>query len=221
MRKKTLILMGFFIMFIVSGAKGQNANMDKVDADNILYNELKTALPPSTVNVPVLAAKSILKKTNEENVFKVMGKSFQVESLRSDYYVKRNGNQYDVLFDARYPLESFVNLLMNKVAKNSNTILITHHQYGNIVKKLKMPMINMYNLLGRTMEIYCFVTEVNKKNVNGILVFHDPNKSLIHMMEVSADTRMIVKGNAQIEANLYSNIPQDNIRSLFKEKKSK
>ncbi len=213
--------MGLLSMLIVNVAKGQNAGMDKVDADNLLYNELKTALPPTSVKTTVVPSNSILKKTSEDNIFKVIGKSFQVESLCSDYYVRRNGHQYDVIYDARYPLESFVNLLMNKVAKNDHTILITHHQYGNVVKKLKMPMSNMFNLLARTMDLYCFVTAIDKKKINGVMVFHNPNKNLIHLFEVSADTRDLVKDKSQIEADLYSNIPQDNIRSLFKENKTK
>lgn len=221
MKVKTLFLMGLFSLLIVIGAKGQNVGMDKVDADNLLYNELKTALPPSSLKAFVMPSNSVLKKTNEDNIFKVIGESFQVESLRSDYYVRRKGNQYDIIYDTRYPLESFVNLLMNKVVKNEHTILITHHQYGNVVKKLKMPLSNMFNLLGRTMDIYCFVTAISKNKIDGVLVFHDPNKNIIHMFEVSADTRVLVKNKALIEANLYSNIPQDNIRSLFKEKKSK
>lgn len=208
-------------MLFICGVKGQNNVLDKADADNLLYNELKTALPPSSFKIPLVVSNRVLKKTNEDNVFKVIGKSFQVESLRSDYYVRRKGQKYEILYDARYPLESFVNLLMNKVEKNGHPVLITHHQYGNVIKKLKMPMMNMFNLLGRTMDIYCFVTSISKYKVNGILVFHNPHTDVIHMLEVSADTRHLTKDNAQIEADLYSNIPQDNIRTLFKENKSK
>jgi hypothetical protein len=208
-------------MLFICGARGQNTDLDKADADNLLYNELKTALPPASFKTPVIS-NNVLKKTNEDHVFMVVGKSFQVESLRSDFYVRHKGqNNYEVLYDARYPLESFVNLLMNKVAKNNHSILITHHQYGNVIKKLKMPMTNMFNLLGRTMDIYCFVTSISKHKVNGVLVFHNPNKNMIHMFEVSADTRALTKDNTQIEADLYSNIPQDNIRTLFKENISK
>ena len=221
MRKKSLMLMSLLLMLIVCGAKGQDTVMDKADADNLLYNELKTALPPSSFKTPVIS-NNVLKKTSEDHVFMVVGKSFQVESLRSDFYVRRKGhNNYEVLYDARYPLETFVNLLMNKVTKNNHPILITHHQYGNVIKKLKMPMTNMFNLLGRTMDTYCFVTSISKYKIDGVLVFHNPNKNLIHMFEVSADTRTLTKDNAQIEANLYSNIPQDNIRTLFKENQSK
>ena len=221
MRKKSLLLMCLLSLLMVYVANGQNVGMDKVEADELLYNELKTALPPSNQIIPLLPSNRILKKTNEDNIFKVIGKSYQVESLRSDYYVRRKGDKYEILYDSRYPLESFVNLLMNKVSDNEHSILITHHQYGNVVKKLKMPMRNMFNLLTRTMDVYCFVTAISNNKIEGVLVFHNPAKNLIHMFEVSTDTRVLVKGKSQIEANLYSNIPQDNIRSLFKEKQSK
>ena len=62
---------------------------------------------------------------------------------------------------------------------------------------------------------------VNEKEKNRKKKCVSDNKNIIHMFEVSADTRVLVKNKALIEANLYSNIPQDNIRSLFNEKKSK
>ena len=66
---------------------------------------------------------------------------------------------------------------MNKVSDNEHSILITHHQYGNVVKKLKMPMRNMFNLLARTMDVYCFVTTISKNKIEGVLVFHNPAKN--------------------------------------------
>ncbi len=213
-------LLSLFASFPLASS-GQNVKMDKADADNILYEELKTALPPSSIKEDVVAKDAVVEKTHERNVFKVKGESYQIESLRSDYYVMRKGGKYVTLFDASHPLESFVNLLMNKVKDTHHSIMITHHQYGKVTKKLKMPLANLYNLLGRTMDIYCFVTSIDKKTVNGILVFHHPNDDIIHLFEVSAETPSITKEDAVINADLYSNIPQDNIRSLFKERNKK
>lgn len=211
----------FLLTLLPFMANGQNVKMDKGEADDILFNELKTSLPPSSFKEEVVKENDVVEKTNERNVFKVIGESYQIESLRSDFYVLRKGDKYVPLYDASHPLESFVNLLMNKVKDNRHPILITHHQYGHVVKKLKMPMANLFNLLGRTMDIYCFVTSIDKKTVNGVLVFHNPKDDIIHLFEVSAETMAITKGDAVINADLYSNIPQDNIRSLFKERNKK
>lgn len=221
MKKKVLLLTYVFAWLLVGMANGQNAKMDKAEADELLYNELKTALPPTSFKEENVGTEDIVEKTHERNVLKVVGKSYQIESLRSDFYVTQKGGRYVALYDASHPMESFVNLLLNKVKDNRHPILITHHQYGNVIKKLKMPMANLFNLLGRTMEIYCFVTSIDKKTVNGVLVFHNPKDDIIHLFEVSAETLAVTKGDAVINADLYSNIPQDNIRSLFKERNKK
>ncbi|MBO4315918.1 MAG: hypothetical protein IKX24_08620 [Prevotella sp.] len=221
MKKKVLLLTYVFAWFLVGMANGQNAKMDKAEADELLYNELKTALPPSSFKEEIVGTEDIIEKTHERNVFKVVGKSYQIESLRSDFYVTQKGGKYVALYDASHPLESFVNLLLNKVKDNRHPILITHHQYGNVIKKLKMPMANLYNLLGRTMDIYCFVTSIDKNTVSGVLVFHNAKDDIIHLLEVSAETMSVTKADAIIIADLYSNIPQDNIRSLFKERKKR
>ena len=221
MKKKVLLLTYVFAWFLVGMANGQNAKMDKAEADELLYNELKTALPPSSFKEEIVGTEDIIEKTHERNVFKVVGKSYQIESLRSDFYVTQKGGKYVALYDASHPLESFVNLLLNKVKDNRHPLLITHHQYGNVIKKLKMPMANLYNLLGRTMDIYCFVTSIDKNTVSGVLVFHNAKDDIIHLLEVSAETMSVTKADAIIIADLYSNIPQDNIRSLFKERKKR
>ena len=51
--------------------------------------------------------------------------------------------------------------------------------------------------------------------IEGVLVYHDSNKDIIHMLHISSPLLAITSGMGEMDAELYTNIPQDNIRNLF------
>ena len=67
----------------------------------------------------------------------------------------------------------------------------------------------------RNMNAYCSVTEVNKDSMKALLVFHHPKIDFIHMFIVTVPTNQLFKNGGTITAELYGNIPQKNVKSLF------
>ena len=121
----------------------------------------------------------------------------------------------EILFDVRYPLESMTNLILNYVENNGRTLAFNHHQYGNVIKSGKIPMQVMYDLFAPHMEMYCMVTKIDKETVNATLVFRNVKLDFIHMLVFKTPMNDIFKKDGTLYAELYTNIPQSDIRNLF------
>lgn len=191
---------------------------DKVDADNLLFETLSAQNVVENYHAPLDTAAWQLLPTDEKGLWRVAGNSFQVKSLSSDYYVERlPSGAYRPIASAKHPMETAVNLLLNRLDGNRHRLNLIHHQYGGKNKTLLLAMQAFYDALARQMDLYCSVQLINRDNLHAILVMHHPKRNYIHMLELDLPTQNLL-GEATITAQLYSNIPQDNIKSLFKTK---
>jgi hypothetical protein len=51
-----------------------------------------------------------------------------------------------------------------------------------------------------------------------VLIFHQKKMDFIHMVEMKVPTRQLTEPTSVITGELYTNIPQKNVKSLFREK---
>ncbi|MBO5186738.1 MAG: hypothetical protein J6B91_06775 [Prevotella sp.] len=192
---------------------------DKVDADRILFELLSDSHVVENWHEPLAINDRSLRKTAEDGLFLVEGKAFQVNSLRSDFYVVKEKSGWKPVEDKRYPMETAVNLLLNRIENNKHGLMITHHQYGGKNPRVMLQMQVLYDLLARNMKIYCSVTSINASEMQAVLVFHNEKRNFIHMLRVTIPTDKLFKSDSMLTADMYTNIPQDNIKSIFKDKK--
>lgn len=188
---------------------------DKVSADTLLYEQLCAQHITENYHAPYTVSKRDLEATAERGIYLVKGKSFQVKSLTSDFYVRDKRGTYEPIFDKRYPVESFTNILLNRLQQNKLKIAITQHLYGKTKKVPVQNMQNIYDLLARNMDIYCSVTSITKEKMEATLVFHHRKLNFIHLFVVSVPTDDLFDEGGLVTATLYGNIPQSNIRTLF------
>ena len=188
---------------------------DKAEADWQVCKDLlsKSELPQWHPNFNI--KKNMLKETNEKNIYRVEGNSFQVKSLRSDYYVRKVGEEYRSLFDKRYPVESFANLLLARVSGDKRLVELRHHQYGNHIATMTIPLSRLHNLFGPDMEMYCRVTVESNTELSAWLVFYQSKAKFIHLLELKAPVRSVFLSDGSFSGDFYSNIPQGNIKNLF------
>ena len=206
---------GFFLTAVLISVTASAQDRDKVSADTLLYEQLCAKHVTENYHAPNTVNKRDLQSTAERGIYIVKGKSFQVKSLTSDFYVRENRGSYEPIFDKRYPVESFTNILLNRVKENKLKIEITQHMYGNTKKVPVQNMQNIYDLLARNMDIYCSVTSINKEKMEATLVFHHRKLNFIHMFIVSVPTDDLFEEGGVVTVKLYGNIPQSNIRTLF------
>jgi len=192
----------------------QAQDRDKVSADKMLYEQLCASHTPDMKVKPLTISERRLQRTNEDGIWMHQGDSFQIRSLTQDYYVCKENGRYKALFDRKYPVESLVNLLQNHI-KNNMRISINHHVYGGTKKVPEMPLQNVYDLLSPNMAYYSSVTSVNKDEMKALLVFHHKRMNFIHMFILTVPMTQLFKQDGVIRAELYGNIPQGNVKSLF------
>lgn len=160
----------------------------------------------------------MLKETEEKGVYIIKGDSFIVKSIRSDFYVCKKDGRWEILCDFRYPMETMVNLLLNRIKNNRHYLKIHHHQYGGEKPVFQIPMQKIFDLLARNMQLYCSVTYIGNDEIRSVLVFHQKRQNFIHMLELTILTQDLFDGESVIIGDLYTNIPQDNVNSIFREK---
>lgn len=191
---------------------------DKAEADQLIYQELTAGYETENWHPKLVILGNMLEKTDEKDIFIVRGDSFQVKSLRSDFYVRKKGNDWEVLNDARYPLETMVNLLLNRIENNRHRLSVKHHKYGGEKPVVSIPMQNLHDLLARNMQLYCSVTYIDKEEIRAVLVFHQKRMDFIHMLELTIPTRQLSDETSTLTGELYTNIPQSNVNSIFRER---
>ena len=82
-------------------------------------------------------------------------------------------------------------------------------------------MQNLFDLLARNMDLYCSVTYINEHEIRAILVFHQRSLNFIHLLELKVETKNLFDTNSTIIGDFYTNIPQNNVKDIFKEKRNK
>lgn len=214
MMQRTLLWV--LLLASVSCVYGQAT--DKADADALVFKQLTSGYDTDNWHAELAISESRLEKTAEEGIWLVRGDTFQIASLCSDFYVSREHGQWSVIDDARYPMETAANLLLNRISDNRRQLELTHHQYGGLTPHVVMPMQNLYDLLARHMELYCTVTKVTAAEMQATVVLFHRNLNFIHLLIVKCQTSQITDKTGIITADLYTNIPQGNIKTLFKER---
>lgn len=191
---------------------------DKADADRLLFQELSAAHGVENWHPELIILADRLAETAERGVYILQGDSFQVKSLRSDIYLRKIDDQWRPIFDSRYPMESLVNLLMNRVRDNRHQLTLHHHQYGGEVPTIVMAMQTFFDVLGRHMDTYCSVTSLNAEEVCAVLVMHQRRLNYIHMLELRIKLSQLFEPEGMVSAELYTNIPQGNVLNVFTER---
>ena len=197
------------------------AQTDKAEADQIVYQMLTSASQTENWHPGLVILNSQLEETAEKGIFIVRGDSFQIKSLRSDFYVMKKDDNWVPVNDGRYPMETMVNLLLNRITENQHILKIRHHQYGGKKPTITLPMQNFFDLLARNMMLYCSVTFIDEHEIRAILVLHQQKLNMIHMLEMKVNTQKLFEANSIITGEFYTNIPQNNVNNIFRERKLK
>lgn len=210
-------LISIFILLLAAVAV--SAQTDKADADKIIYQMLTEKSQTENWHLELVIESSKLEAMPEQDIYVVRGDSFQIKSLRSDFYVRKEASDYVPINDGRYPLETMVNLLLNRISDNKHNLELRHHQYGGNIQRIVLPMQNIFDILARNMQLYCSVTFIDKHEIRAILVFHQKHINFIHMLELKVKTSKLMEPGSTISGDFYTNIPQENVNNLFRERK--
>ena len=197
----------------------RKVNIDKADADHHVFQQLSNYKGGQLVMCPLVIADSLLEPTREKGIMVLRGTAFQIKALRSDIYIDAATRK--PIFSKRYPMESAVNLLMNVVADDRHTLHVIQHLYGNVSKSITLPMKAIYQVLAADRKVYCNVTKIDKNGMEADLVMCHKKKNDIHLLTLRMNMDELFNPDGKFTAQLYANIPQSNIKSIYSTKEKK
>ncbi len=142
------------------------------------------------------------------------GQNFVADSLRNDtYFVRKNGT-FSMLYSSKYPKESILNLFQGYV-DNDIMLNLKHRKYGGYSLDITVPLNNVISCFKNEYNIYSGIHILKNGKWQCIVIFKSPVYNYLHMLIATFDVNNMFNGSAVINADFFSNIPQDNIKTLF------
>ena len=217
-RRARYLMLSILLTLFAQDMTAQHIDRDKISADETLYELLSSNHTPQPATPRQFTTKD-LEKTYDENLFLVKGTHYQLETINNSFYVKRDNDKYQPVFEENYPMESFVNIMLNQVTGQNKMLAITQHAYEGKKTISPVSLSSIHDMLGTTMDAYCSVMTIKKNKMKALLVFHHRKLDFIHMLILEATPDQLFSPQETIQANLYGNIPQSNLKNLFKKVK--
>lgn len=152
-------------------------------------------------------------KLLHDSVYVDKGSSFMIPQINNDIFYKKIDSAYNLVFDSCFLAETFSNKLL--VPENRNyTIKITHRMYGKQVKNYTVNSCDFNDYFRNDYDRYFGIESLDKEKLTGTLILKDRSAGCIHLAFVSISLYDLLHGGT-MEMQLYSNIPQQNIKTLF------
>lgn len=187
---------------------------DKKESDQLTVDMFSEAnCNAATENSPGFVA-SDLKLQNNSDLYIRKGSSFLNNKINSDTYYQRSGHKYQLVFNSEYPAESLVNLL-NAKKENSLMLKITHRMYGGFTPEFSIPLSRFLCMFNKGFSTYCIIKRQNSDKVQVSAVIHNNDFGYIHLLRIKTTSRELFMDNGTLVADLYTNIPEYNLKNLL------
>jgi hypothetical protein len=184
--------------------------MDKKERDIRLAVQLKNhRVTKNGVSTPDYSYLQQLR----DSIYVEKGSSFMIPQINNDLFFVKADSTYNLAFDKSLIAESFANALLVPVKKNYK-INITHRMYGKTVKKYTVSSRKFDDYFQRGYDRYFGVESLEKEKLTGTMILNDRYAGCVHLAFVSISLGDLLNGGT-MEMQLYSNIPQHNIKTLF------
>jgi len=184
--------------------------MDKMERDVRLALQLKNHC--ATNDRAVSSDYSYLQLLRD-SLYVDKGSSFMIPQINSDLFYVKADSSYNLALDKSLIAESFANALLVPV-KNDYEINITHRMYGKTVKEYTINSRDFDDYFHSDYDRYFGVESLGKDTLTGTLILNDRYAGSIHLAFVSISLKELLNGGT-MTMQLYSNIPQHNIKTLF------
>ncbi len=153
---------------------------------------------------------------DNQNVFVKKGSSFVLTKINSDIYMSKDVvERYYPLNDRNYPSFSLKNLLLTPNLNPTIQLHLKHSMYGNRNSECDIRWTDFVCFFKQGFDMYCYVEDSKSPTLKATVILHSTKYNYIHLLSITADADTIFQKDGQLYAELYSNIPQNNIKSLF------
>ncbi len=160
-------------------------------------------------------SKSDLIAMNGSDLYKRKGNVFLVNDFNSDSYYQRSDTTFQLLFDQFYPEESLANLFVTRKIETSLNLYITHRMYGGFTPEFIVPLNDFLCIFDQEFSTFCMIHQTSPEIVNLSVILYNNNFNYIHLLRIKTSKQNIFSSKGALVADLYTNIPQHNIKNLF------
>jgi len=184
--------------------------MDKKERDIRLAVQLKNhKAKPDSIIAPDYGYLQLL----HDSLYVDKGNSFIIPQINNDIFYTKIDSAYCLIFDRHLLAETFSNKML--VPENMNyTISIKHRMYGKQIETYRVSSRDFNDYFRRDYDRYFGIESLDKEKLTGTLILKDRSAGCIHLAFVSISLNNLLNGGT-MEMQLYSNIPQHNIKTLF------
>ncbi|MDH6343611.1 hypothetical protein M2480_002403 [Parabacteroides sp. PFB2-12] len=142
-------------------------------------------------------------------------------ALNNDIYFAADATGgYRLVDDSHYPVESVINLFLQPGEKAKKMELsLLHHAYGGQKKQYSVSLYDFLLSLQNEYDAYIGFEKWEKEKEKMLLtvLFHNREFNSHHMLYIQVAPQVIEQGEGEIKGQLYTYIPNHNIRNLYKE----
>jgi hypothetical protein len=151
----------------------------------------------------------------DNEIFTKKGKEFLIFPINSDIYYEKRENTFELLFSEDFPEESLSNLIIKNTGNFNHKLHITHRMYGHFFPEFDISLNKFLCFFRNDYDIFTGVSSVDSIKLKLTVILQNKDYNYIHLLLIEAPVANIFQSNGMLDANFYSNISQQNIKSLF------
>lgn len=195
------------------------SGMDKKEQEIRLAFQLKnhvaktfdTLIPTPDINYLQLLQDSVYQ--DSICIYVEKGKEFVISQINNDLFYFNNDTIYSLVSDTSLVSLSFSNALLVPSA-NHYTIDVKHRMYGSVMQEYTIDSRDFNDYFSHGYERYFGIETLEPKNLSGTLILYNRDEECVHLVYVRTTLDDLINGG-KMNMELYSNIPQHNIRTFF------
>ena len=150
-----------------------------------------------------------------DSVYVEKGGEFSIPQINNDLFYFKNDSVYSLVTDTSLVAMSFSNAVLAPSA-NQFTINVKHRMFGFVEQEYTIDSRDFNDYFSQGYERYFGIETLEPENLSGTLILYNRDEEYINLAYVTTTLDDIVNGG-KLSMDLYSFIPQHNIKTLYGE----
>lgn len=214
-KETTLCSIHFANNYELMHGSGMIENERRLPTQIKRYNENESTLSPDTVS------REQLIPTWQDNYFIYPGQSYYTDRLNTNRYYERTGEdkeEFRLVYNEKYPLESLANLFTTRSIENDFTIDFSLRKYGGDAETIKVPLKQWtgYSLSEGCVPYFGLISYDGEEAICSVIWRNEEN-GYNHLTKIYVPVEILRQRTGEIKGKLVSYIPTYNIKNLFEE----
>jgi len=176
---------------------------------NHIAKTIDSLMPSPDINYLQLLQDSIY----QDSIYVEKGEEFNIPQINNDLFYFKNDTIYSLVSDTSLIALSFSNALLAPSAKHY-TIEVKHRMYGFVVQNYTLDSRDFNDYFSNGYERYFGIETMEPENLSGTMILYNRDEEYIHLAYVTTTLDDLMNGG-KMTMELYSNIPQHNIKTLY------